>query len=353
MRRIVNTMWLVLVTGVVTVGLAGCGSGDDISDASSSTTTTPPASTVAESTTTTQAATSTSLAPEAATRDVLFMTQDGRELLVDVYVPEGDGPFPVVVAFHGLPSDKDENQPIGRQFAESGLLTFVPTWLPKAAFTADPMPEDLLGSYEAATCILAFAQEQAERYGGDPSRTVTYGFSGGSQPAAWLGLGHTTELAPGCVTDRDPVAPVGAVLGDSEYFLHSEFFDHGFATDPIGMQQRVADFVDPATWPETLTAAFRIWSVEIATFPRHVEDAWDEDSWLAIRDPDGSIRSDLDDLGLLDDQLVSHIDEGTLLTMRLARHGLDATHDLYPGGHESFDKLPQMADYIHDVLATR
>ena len=45
---------------------------------------------------------------------------------------------------------------------------------------------------------------------------------------------------------------VGAVLGDSEYLLHSEFFDHGFATDPEGMLQRVADFVDPATWPPDL-----------------------------------------------------------------------------------------------------
>jgi acetyl esterase/lipase len=282
----------------------------------------------------------------------MFMTQDGRELLVDVYVPDGDGPFPVVVAFHGLPSDKDENKPIGRQFAESGLLTFVPTWLPKGAFTAEPMPEDMLAAFEAATCSLAFAQAHAERYGGDPTRTVTYGFSGGSQPAAWLGLGHATVLVPGCVADDVPVAPVGAVLGDSEYFLHSELFDHGFATDPVGMQERVADFVDPATWPETLTAAFRIWSAEFATFPRYTDDAWDEDSWLASRDPDGSIRSDLDDLGLLNDQVISHIDEGALLTLRLTRHGLDATHDLYPGGHESFDKLEQMADYIHDLLAT-
>jgi acetyl esterase/lipase len=334
------------------VGVTACASADESSDTSPPSTEITTTSTAVETTTTSEAATSTSSVPEVARTDLLFMTQDGRELLADVYVPDGDGPFPVVVAFHGLPSDKNENRPVGRQFAESGFLTFVPTWLPRGAFTANPMPEDMLGTYEAATCILAYAQEQAELYGGDPSRTVTYGFSGGSQPAAWLGLGHTTVLAPGCVADQDAVAPVGAVLGDSEYFLHSLLFDHGFAADPIGMQQRVADFVDPATWPATLSAVFRIWSAELATFPRTINDAWDEDSWLAIRDPDGSIRSDLEDLGLLDDQLVSHIDEGILLTSRLARHGLDATHDLYPGGHESFDKLPLMADYIHDILAT-
>jgi hypothetical protein len=143
------------------------------------------------------------------------------------------------------------------------------------------------------------------------------------------------------------------VLGDSEYFLHSEFFDYGFATDPEGMQQRVVDFVDPATWPETLSAAFRVWSVEGATMARPIADPWDEESWLASRDPDGSIRTDLETLGLHDAQQISHIDEGALLTMRLTDHGLDTTHDLFPGGHESFDKLDEMVTYIFEVLAAQ
>lgn len=350
MRRTPTVMRRALVAGSVMVGLAACGSVDGAGDTSWSTTaTTTPVSTAAVSVTTTQP-TPTSSVPEDATEDVLFMTQDGHELLVDVYVPDGKGPHPVVVAFHGLPSNKDENRPIGHRFAEAGLLTFVPTWLPKEVWSADPLPEDLLANYEAATCILAFAQERAERYGGDPTRSVTYGFSGGSQPAAWLGLGHATDMPAGCVAVDPPTPPMGAVLGDSEYFLHSEFFDHGFATDPAGMQERIADFVDPETWPDTLSAVFRIWSVEGATLARAIDDPWDEDAWFAGRDPDGSIRADLDGLGLLDDREISHIDEGALLTMRLTRHGLDATHDLYPGGHESFDKLTRMAGYIHEIL---
>lgn len=338
---------------LVVLLLAACN--DSVGDASdttltSTTTTEAPSTTAAPATTIT---TTTAVEPEAATTDVLFMTQDGHELLVDVYVPDEGGPHPVVVAFHGLPSNKDENRPIGREFAESGLLTFVPTWLTKEQWTAEPFPEDMIANYEAATCILAFAQEHAERYGGDPSQTVVFGFSAGAQPAAWLGLGHTTDMPQGCVAVDPPSPPVGAVLGDSEYFLHSEFFDYGFATDPAGMQQRVADFVDPATWPETLSAAFRVWSVEGATLARPIADSWDEESWLASRDPDGSIRTDLETVGLHDAQQISHIDEGALLTMRLTDHGLDATHDLFPGGHESFDKLDDMVTYIFEVLAAQ
>lgn len=336
----------ILITALAVLAVSACSTATEADTAPGSSSA--PSTTIAVST---SVVTSTTAESEAPTRDVLFMTQDGHELLVDVYVPEGDGPHPVVVAFHGLPSNKDENRPIGRTFAEFGLLTFLPTWLPKEAWTPDPMPEDLIASYEAATCILAFAQGHAERYGGDPTRTVVYGFSGGGQPAAWLGVGHLTDVAPGCEATDPPSSPIGAVLGDSEYFLHSEFFDFGFAADPVGMQERVADFVDPATWPETLSATFRVWSVEGATLARPIADLWDEQSWLAIRDPEGSIRTDLEAMGLHDAQQISHIDEGALIAMRLAAQGLDATHDLFPGIHESFDKLDDMVTYIEEVLA--
>jgi acetyl esterase/lipase len=349
-------LWVrVLLAGVVVFAASACGSNSESTDfAGSQTTVTTVVSTTLGETTTTQVVSTTNAGePKVATTDVLFMTQEGHELLVDVYVPEEGGPHSVVVAFHGLPSNKDENRPIGREFAESGLLTFVPTWLTKEQWTADPLPADLIANYEAATCILAFAQEHAERYGGDPTQTVVYGFSAGAQPAAWLGLGHTTDVPQGCVAVGSPSPPVGAVLGDSEYVLHSEFFDYGFATDPEGMQRRVADFVDPATWPDTLSAAFRVWSVEGATLARPIADLWDKESWLASRDPDGSIRTDLETLGLHNAGQISHIDEGVLLTMRLTGHGLDATHDLFPGGHESFDKLDDMVTYIFEVLAAQ
>ena len=104
--------------------------------------------------------------------------------------------------------------------------------------------------------------------------------------------------------------------------------------------------------PADMVAAYQERDRIDASGPTFVEPG-DEESWLASRDPDGSIRTDLETVGLHDAQQISHIDEGALLTMRLTAHGLDATHDLFPGHHESFDKLDHMATYIREVLADR
>jgi len=43
------------------------------------------------------------------------MTVNGVDLLMDVYIPAGEGPWPVVVAFHGVDSrgkDSQDNIPI-------------------------------------------------------------------------------------------------------------------------------------------------------------------------------------------------------------------------------------------------
>lgn len=81
---------------------------------------------------------------------------------------------------------------------------------------------------------------------------------------------------------------------------------------------------------------------------------WDDDGWLAQRDPDRSIRGDLDELGQLDDGEISFIDisfidQGQLLSTRLQESGADATVDEYPGDHTVLDKVPEIVDYLLDA----
>ena len=78
------------------------------------------------------------------------------------------------------------------------------------------------------------------------------------------------------------------------------------------------------------------------SFSRSFDDPWDEDGWFAQRDPDGTIREDLDELGELDDGTISYIDEGLLLATRLQQAGIDTTFDMLPGVHEAQIYAPEV-----------
>ncbi len=80
---------------------AGCSSDSDAGTTDSSTTTTAAettTTTVAETTTTTAAETTTTTADPGFVEatDLVYMTIDGSELLLDVYTPVGEGPWPLV-----------------------------------------------------------------------------------------------------------------------------------------------------------------------------------------------------------------------------------------------------------------
>ena len=145
---------------------------------------------------------------------------------------------------------------------------------------------------------------------------------------------------------------MGAVLGDADYFLHYTFFDAGFDADAEGMLPSGAGSIDPASWPDDMSTRFRLWAAEGGSFPRTFDDPWDEDGWFAQRDPDGTIRADLDELGALDDGAVDYIDAGLLLATRLQQAGIDATLDILPGGHDSRDKIPELVAYLLDAAGT-
>ena len=64
------------------------------------------------------------------------------------------------------------------------------------------------------------------------------------------------------------------------------------------------------------------------------------------RDPDGSIEADLKPLDEFADGVVTYVDAGKLLALRLAEAGFDVTLDEYPGGHSTMDKAPDIVGYF-------
>ncbi len=271
---------------------------------------------------------------------------------MDVFVPAGDGPWPVVVSFHGLDSNvKDElsTVAVAEAAAAEGMLVFTPTWI---VFDPPPFPitvDTFRGFTAAANCAVAFAQESAAELGGDPGTTVLNGFSGGAGAALLAALEPSESAIPGCETDASPSLVNGVVLGDGEYFLHSENFElclRGRSRGDAGggrLHER-GDLLASG-----LDAKFFMWVAASGTGSRPFEDPSDESGWLALRDPDGSIRADLERLNQLEDGIISNIDAAQLLALRLTEAGFEANVDEYPGGHTTLDKLPEIVGYLRSA----
>ena len=259
-----------IVVALIAAGCSGSSGGaivesGDSSQAGSSTS-------VVEPTIPTVAPTATSASSQATaagfsrTTDVHYLTLNGVELFMDVYTPMGKGPWPVVVAFHGLSSalkDAATNTVVAEEAAARGMVVFAPSWI-----AGEPFPltiEDITMLNQAAKCSVAFAQQHAADFRGDPARTVVYGFSAGAGPALVAALEPSTATVPGCQTAAIPDPVVGVVLGDGEYFFHSENFDGAFQADLAPMQAVVASWTDPTSWPVNLDAGFSLWVAADAT----------------------------------------------------------------------------------------
>lgn len=329
----------VLTLTVAAAMLVGCGSsGDDTSG---------PTSTSKQAT-----AAPTTKPPFSETSDIVYMTLDGVELSMDVFTPAGEGPWPVVVSFHGLGSrtkDMDETVAVAEAAAAEHMVVFTPTWI-----AGDPFPITR-ATFETwddtVSCAVAFAQENAAAYGGDPTDTVVDGFSAGAG-AALLFASQDPRAAPiaGCETDQLPAPVAGFVVGDVESWLHSGNFDDVFASEPEAIQARLATLIGPASW-EQRDAQFHLWVSENSMNPRPIGDASDDSGWFALRDTDGSIQADLERLDQFADGVVDQVDAGQLLDLRLADAGIETSLDIYPGGHTTLDKVPEIVAYLHSAAS--
>lgn len=321
--------------------LSACGSGDENAIAQAA-----PATTAPEPTPEPPAFTETS--------DMVYMTVGGVELLMDVFVPAGDGPWPVVVSFHGLSNvgkDITETIVVAEEAAAQGMVVFTPTWIAGNPF---PITSQTFETWDdTVSCAVAFAQEQAPEYGGDAAVTVVDGFSAGAG-AALLFASQDPRVGPisGCETALVPTPVTGFVIGDGEAWLHSQNFDDAFVAERDAIQARLAALIGPSSWEQGAEATFHLWVSESGTNPRAIDDPSDGSGWFAQRDPDGSIQADLESLDQFADGVVTIVDAGQLLELRLLRVGIEATLDVYPGGHTTLDKVPEIVGYLKATVSS-
>jgi acetyl esterase/lipase len=118
----------------------------------------------------------------AAARNVAF--GDDPRLRLDVYAPEGAGPFPVIVFIHGgswASGDKDEYAFVGAALASRGFVTVIPNYrlVPGVRFPS---------FIEDCARAVRWTADHVGEYGGDAARLVLVGHSAGAYNALMLAL---------------------------------------------------------------------------------------------------------------------------------------------------------------------
>ena len=115
-------------------------------------------------------------------RDVVWASPDGRNLLLDASWPEGEGPFPVLVWFHGGSWEffsKEANEGLARYITNRGYVVFNVNFRMAPEVTLKPIVEDALGA-------VIWAKDHAREYNGDPVRVAVAGHSSGGHLCAMV-----------------------------------------------------------------------------------------------------------------------------------------------------------------------
>jgi acetyl esterase/lipase len=110
-------------------------------------------------------------------RDIPYVPEpSNRKQRLDVVVPEGDGPFPVLVYVHGggfISMDKKQYRRVAKSFAAAGHVVFNVNYRRAPAFR---YPVNLT---DVGTAV-AWALRNAAAYGGDPGTVFLAGDSAGA-----------------------------------------------------------------------------------------------------------------------------------------------------------------------------
>jgi acetyl esterase/lipase len=140
-------------------------------------------------------------------RDVAFATASEMQTL-DVYVPEGDGPFPVVIDLHpgGFVFGDKSNPAAADVLLAAGYAVVSPNYRLSGEATFPAPIQD-------AKATVRWARANAEQYKLDPERIAAFGQSAGGNLAALLGTScGVAELEGAELGNADQSSCVQAVV---------------------------------------------------------------------------------------------------------------------------------------------
>lgn len=139
-------------------------------------------------------------------RDQVYATVDGRDLLADVLVPSGAGPFPAVLVIHGgawTVGGKAQLRFAAERFAQRGYVAVCMAYRLAPRY---PFPAQI----DDCRAALHWMCQQAERFRIDVRAIAAYGYSAGGHLAVLLGVQpHLAQEPPRAAPPADSGTPQG------------------------------------------------------------------------------------------------------------------------------------------------
>jgi len=163
----------------------------------------------------------------------------GLELPVRVYEPQGDGPHPVVVYFHGggfVLGTLDSRDPICRTIAREADAVVV-----SVAYRLAP-EHSFPAAVEDAYAATEFVAEHAGAFGADPDRLAVAGDSAGGNLAAAVSLAARDRDGPD-IAHQALAYPVTDHREHTDYDSHEENAE-GYFLEEAGMAWFDDQYVD-------------------------------------------------------------------------------------------------------------
>lgn len=119
-------------------------------------------------------------------KDIAYCTQDGQELLMDVYYPTSVGPWPGLVFIHGGAWAEGDKAPLAMVPTDTGFLVVSINYRMYPAYRFPAMIEDV-------KCAIRHLRAHASAYNLDPQRIALVGHSAGGHLAALAGLAGESD----------------------------------------------------------------------------------------------------------------------------------------------------------------
>jgi acetyl esterase/lipase len=144
-------------------------------------------------------------------RDISYDTEGKSEPrhTLDLYVPQGDGPRPVLLFLFGgglFQGNKEDYAKLGEFLAQKGWLTAIPNYRLSPKFQHPAHVSDAAAAFD-------WVADHARENGGDPTRIAVVGHSAGGYLAALLALDSRYLAARGHSPDE-----IAAVVPISGFF---------------------------------------------------------------------------------------------------------------------------------------
>jgi acetyl esterase/lipase len=184
-----------------------------------------------------------------------------------------------------------------------------------------------------AACAVAFAAQEAPRYGGDPAWMTVFGHSAGANEAAIVAFTNPEPHA-GCFADARKDADA-LIVWEGDWLMAGtpSFWDPIHAADPAEFDA-ITPWAHIASRPELPVIILE--SENPGLLPRDAKDALGPDGWLTVRDSGGAFTAAFQAMGAFDDGNISYHEQQTLLANRLEESGNLVSFDIMPGStHES------------------